>query len=68
MVHQKNNIVNEDQYEGDNLPAVYAPYLPPLTLRQQEKMYTLVLDLDETLIHYFEMGSEGGHFLIRPSA
>ncbi len=28
----------------------------------------MVLDLDETLIHYFEMGSEGGHFLVRPSA
>lgn len=33
-------------------------------------MYTLVLDLDETLIHYFEMGGAdgGGHFLIRPTA
>jgi TFIIF-interacting CTD phosphatase-like protein len=33
-------------------------------------MYTLVLDLDETLIHYFEMGGSdgGGHFLIRPHA
>jgi hypothetical protein len=33
-------------------------------------MYTLVLDLDETLIHYFEMGGAdgGGHFLIRPHA
>ena len=28
----------------------------------------MVLDLDETLIHYFEMGSEGGHFLVRPGA
>ncbi len=27
--------------------------------------YTLVLDLDETLVHYFEIGSEG-HFLVRP--
>jgi CTD small phosphatase-like protein 2 len=25
----------------------------------------LVLDLDETLVHYFELGSEG-HFLVRP--
>jgi len=29
-----------------------------------------VLDLDETLIHYFETGGSdgGGHFLIRPQA
>jgi len=25
----------------------------------------LVLDLDETLVHYFEVGHEG-HFLVRP--
>jgi hypothetical protein len=30
----------------------------------------LVLDLDETLIHYFEVGGSegGGHFLVRPGA
>ena len=52
------------------MPVVYAPYLLPVTERQQEKMYTLVLDLDETLIHYFEMGGDGGggHFLVRPGA
>ena len=56
--------------EYDELPTVYAPYLPALTEREQAKTYTLVLDLDETLIHYFEMGGSdgGGHFLIRPSA
>ena len=27
--------------------------------------YCLVLDLDETLVHYFEVGSEGT-FLVRP--
>jgi TFIIF-interacting CTD phosphatase-like protein len=35
-------------------------------------MFTLVLDLDETLIHFFEMPIDtthtGGHFLIRPGA
>ena len=25
----------------------------------------MVLDLDETLVHYFEVGNEG-HFLVRP--
>jgi hypothetical protein len=33
---------------GDLGPLVKAPYLPVET----EKLYTLVLDLDETLIHY----------------
>lgn len=38
------------------------PYLPEM---EKEKEYCLVLDLDETLVHYFEMGSEGT-FLVRP--
>lgn len=32
-----------------SLPNVQPPYLPPMT---PNKRYTLVLDLDETLIHY----------------
>ena len=32
------------------------PYLPEIT---KEREYCLVLDLDETLVHYFEVGSEG---------
>eukprot|EP00347_Sterkiella_histriomuscorum_P018948 403343543 len=67
IINQKSNIV-DNQDENDYLPVVYPPYLPPLSLRQQDKTYTLVLDLDETLIHYFEMGAEGGHFLVRPGA
>lgn len=39
-----------------------APYLPDIT---KEREYCLVLDLDETLVHYFEVGSEGT-FLVRP--
>jgi hypothetical protein len=36
----------------DDLPAVSAPYLPPLA---DPNRYTLVLDLDETLAHYFDV-------------
>jgi hypothetical protein len=63
-----NQADHEEQY--DELPPVKAPYLPLLSDREQLKTYTLVLDLDETLIHYFEMGGVdgGGHFLIRPFA
>ena len=38
------------------------PYLPAI---QSDREYCLVLDLDETLVHYFEVGSEGT-FLVRP--
>ena len=34
------------------LPLVDAPYLPAIT---DERKFTLVLDLDETLVHYFEV-------------
>jgi TFIIF-interacting CTD phosphatase-like protein len=53
-------------FGGDEeLQVVDSPYLPPLTEKEQAKTYTLVLDLDETLAHYFEVGTEG-KFLIRP--
>jgi len=39
----------------DSLPKVTAPFLPSKT----DKKMTLVLDLDETLIHYVEKGEEG---------
>jgi CTD small phosphatase-like protein 2 len=41
---------------------IEAPYLPGIS---PGKEFTLVLDLDETLVHYFESGSEG-QFLVRP--
>jgi len=40
-----------------------APYLDP----EESDRFTLVLDLDETLVHYFEQGSEG-KCLVRPGA
>ncbi len=43
-----------------------SPYLPPLEqLSANAKKYTLVLDLDETLVHYTDSPS-GGQFLVRP--
>ena len=43
-----------------NLPKVHPPFLPP-----SEHEYTLVLDLDETLIHNVEYGQDS-FFLVRP--
>ena len=44
------------------LPTPDPPYLPEM---ESNREYCLVLDLDETLVHYFEVGSEGT-FLVRP--
>ncbi len=48
----------------DNLQLIEAPYMnfPPA------KPYTLVLDLDETLLHYFEKNEYEGELKIRPGA
>ena len=45
------------------LPLVEAPYLKSEVANG--RTYTLVLDLDETLVHYFEVGNDG-KFLVRP--
>ena len=44
---------------------VPGPYLSKLPQGQENITYTLVLDLDETLVHFFYTPS-GGMFLIRP--
>jgi hypothetical protein len=48
-----------------NLPKVSPPFLPPLTGKDKDTTYTLVLDLDETLIHNVEYGQDS-FFLVRP--
>ena len=44
------------------LPKVKAPFLPT---NDSGKEYTLVLDLDETLVHYYEVGGKG-KYNVRP--
>lgn len=49
---------------------VKIPYLPPIdtTMIDESEVYTLVLDLDETLIHYECDDEDGDYYLIRPGA
>jgi hypothetical protein len=49
------------------LKLVDAPYLPKQEPKEEDptSQYTLVLDLDETLVHYFESPTEG-KFNVRP--
>ena len=42
------------------------PFLPKLVAGG--KKYTLCLDLDETLVHYKDIGEDEGELLIRPGA
>lgn len=45
------------------LPKVKAPFLPD---DKERKEYTLVLDLDETLVHYYEINGKG-KYNVRPN-
>ena len=54
------NTTESFDYDMD-LPTVTIPFLP----QGKQSGFTLVLDLDETLVHYYEIGGEGT-FLVRP--
>ena len=50
-------------FDWDSLPKVRAPFLPKKL--ETDSPYTLVLDLDETLIHFMQNESDN-FFMIRP--
>ena len=69
------NMIDEEQIEIDRelailRQAVTIPYLPPIDTEMidESEVYTLVLDLDETLIHYECDDQDGDYYLIRPGA
>lgn len=47
--------VYTEQLSEEQLSYVAAPYLPELPPENKNTTYTLVLDLDETLVHYEEV-------------
>lgn len=61
QITTKQIIFNQVTSYVNSLANVTPPFLPPVT----PETYTLVLDLDETLVHFFFTPS-GGVFLIRP--
>ena len=63
--NQSKPTVTENFVGTFTLPPVKDPFLPPRDPADPE--LTLVLDLDETLIHFVEMGAES-YFLERPGA
>lgn len=57
--------------EDEDLNTPNAPYLPTNKFLDCCFKYTLVLDLDETLIHYEDAANEDdeeGYYMVRPQA
>ena len=57
----------QQQMPENQLPPEKEPYLPPLEPKLIDTTYTLVLDLDETLIHYYEENGKE-KYRVRPKA
>ena len=47
--------VYTEQLSQEQLSVVVPPYLPELPADKKNNTYTLVIDLDETLVHYEEV-------------
>jgi len=60
-INEDNTSLNEASVRAENHPRATSnvpPYLPKIP--SNNRKYTLVLDLDETLIHYIEPICNGG--------
>jgi len=55
--------MKDELSEEESLPIVKPPFLPPLDPVKASQTLTLVMDLDETLVHYRE---EDNTILVRP--
>ncbi len=60
---QSPSSVQAAYFDWDSLPPVKEPFLP--AKKATDHPYTLVLDLDETLIHFVDSGADS-FFHIRP--
>ena len=56
-ISQENNNSTSSDEEEENLPPPEPPFLPPKK-PEDKREYCLVLDLDETLVHFFENEDE----------
>lgn len=67
LLDEENKQGQDNSGGGDDVKigSVKPPFLKPFP--QGQERYTLVLDLDETLVHYQEL-EDGGQFLVRPYA
>jgi len=54
IIHQSKKDEDSDD-EDKKLPKVYPPFLQPLNPNSINTTYTLVVDLDETLVHLIEV-------------
>ncbi|CAD8081478.1 unnamed protein product [Paramecium sonneborni] len=59
---------NHNNMNSKKLSKLFDQKQQLLLPKKPVKSYTLVLDLDETLVHYQELPNGGGQFLVRPYA